>query len=80
MTALDATGLAWYGELCGRALAKAHARSGDRVAIATYLDVGKAFDKAMERYGLAYADQSQRDYGQFLAAIKLGHLEGSMIF
>ena len=80
LTALDATGLEIYGELCGRVLAKAHARSGDGVAIANYLEMGKAFDLAMESYAVAYADQSERDYQDFLKAIKNDVLEASMIF
>jgi hypothetical protein len=61
-------------------LAKAHARSGDRIAIAGFLDAGKAFDQAMERYALSYADQAERDYQQFLQAIQEGELEAGMIF
>ena len=81
MTRLDATGLEGYGELCGRVLAKAHARSGDGVAITAYLgEAGKGFDQAMERYALDYADQSERDYQQFLQVIDAGHLQASMVF
>jgi hypothetical protein len=80
MAALDAKGLEGYGELCGRVLAKAHARSGDAVAIASYLQIGKAFDQALEDFAVGYADQSERDYQRFLQAIKEHRMEASMIF
>jgi hypothetical protein len=78
--ALDARGLELYGELCGRVLAKAHARSGDRIAIAGFLDAGKAFDQAMERYAVAYADQAEQDYTLFLNTIKEGRIEASLLY
>ena len=80
LASLDGKGLELYGELCGRALAKAHARSGDRQAIATWLDAGKVFDQALEAFGLHYADQAESDYRLFMQAIKEGRLEASMIF
>jgi len=80
LASLDAKGLELYGELCGRALAKAHARSGDRIAIAAWLDAGKVFDQALEAFGLHYADQAESDYRLFMQAIKEGRLEASMIF
>jgi len=51
-----------YASLCGEALARAHARSGDRIAIASYLGKGDAFDEAMARFAEAYADQNERDF------------------
>ncbi|MGN6202082.1 MAG: DUF2252 family protein [Solirubrobacterales bacterium] len=51
-----------YAGLCGEALARAHARSGDRFAIAVYLGRGEAFDKALARFAEAYADQNERDF------------------
>jgi uncharacterized protein (DUF2252 family) len=54
--------LTLYAGLCGEALARAHARSGDRFAIASYLGKGEAFDKALARFAEAYADQNERDY------------------
>ncbi len=80
LASLDAKGLELYGELCGRVLAKAHARSGDRHAIAAWLDAGKVFDQALEAFGLHYADQAESDYRLFMQAIKEGRLEASMIF
>ncbi|MFZ9555633.1 MAG: DUF2252 domain-containing protein, partial [Limnohabitans sp.] len=78
--ALDAKGLELYGELCGKVLAKAHARSGDARAIAHALGEGKVFDQAMESFAVAYADQSERDYLMFLEAIKEGRLQTGLIF
>ena len=54
--------MAVYGRLCGWTLARAHARSGDRIAIAAYLGSGKAFDNAIVSFSETYADQNQRDY------------------
>ena len=54
--------LAIYSSLCGEALARAHARSGDRIAIASYLGKGDAFDEALARFAEAYADQNERDF------------------
>jgi len=54
--------LAVYASLCGEALARAHARSGERAAIASYLGKGDAFDKALARFAEAYADQNERDF------------------
>ena len=54
--------MALYGELCGRTLARAHARSGDRVAIASYLGAKDVFDRAIAEFAELYADQTERDY------------------
>jgi uncharacterized protein (DUF2252 family) len=54
--------MAIYGRLCGWTLARAHARSGDRIAIAAYLGSGKSFDNAIASFSESYADQNQRDY------------------
>jgi uncharacterized protein (DUF2252 family) len=54
--------MATYGELCGWTLARAHARSGDRIAIAAYLGNGTKFDRAIVEFSKAYADQNERDY------------------
>jgi uncharacterized protein (DUF2252 family) len=63
-----------YAKLCGWTLARAHARSGDRIAIAAYLGGGDAFDRAICDFGEAYADQNQRDYDEFSAAVASGRL------
>ena len=67
-----------YGQLCGWVLARAHARSGDRVAIAAYLGSGSVFDVAMVEFAEAYADQNQRDYEQFVAAVREQRIEASL--
>jgi hypothetical protein len=59
---LDPGELAIYGEVCGRTLARAHAKSGDRAAIAAYLGSGDAFDQAVAAFAEAYADQNDRDF------------------
>ena len=61
-----------YARLCGWTLARAHARSGDRVAIAAYLGRGDSFDRALARFAEAYADQNERDYAALAAAVKAG--------
>ena len=71
---MSAPDLAAYGALCGEALARAHARSGDRIGIAAYLGKGDAFDQALARFAEAYADQNQRDYERLLAAAEDGEI------
>jgi uncharacterized protein (DUF2252 family) len=66
--------MAKYGELCGWTLARAHARSGDRIAIAAYLGNGNSFDRALLEFSRAYADQNERDYQQLAAAVKSGRI------
>jgi hypothetical protein len=63
-----------YAELCGQALAKAHARSGDAIAIASYLGAGDSFDRALASFAEAYADQNERDYGALRDAVDSGRL------
>ena len=67
-------GLATYGQLCGWTLARAHARSGDRIAIASYLGNGDSFDRAILEFSRAYADQNERDYRELDAAVKSGKI------
>jgi uncharacterized protein (DUF2252 family) len=69
---MDPLALSFYGELCGRTLAKAHARSGDAVAIAAYLGRGDSFDRALASFAEAYADQNDRDYRALAAAVESG--------
>jgi uncharacterized protein (DUF2252 family) len=64
-----------YGRICCWTLARAHARSGDRVAIAAYLGAGDSFDRAIAAFAEAYADQNERDYEGLLAAIESGRVE-----
>jgi uncharacterized protein (DUF2252 family) len=67
-------GLALYARLCGGTLARAHARSGDRIAIAAYLGKSDAFDRAIAEFSVAYADQNDRDYRAMQSAIESGRL------
>jgi uncharacterized protein (DUF2252 family) len=67
-------GMTIYGELCGWTLARAHARSGDRIAIAAYLGGGSSFDKAILEFSRAYAEQNARDYQRLTAAVTSGEL------
>ena len=60
--------------MCGWTLARAHARSGDAVAIASYLGNSAAFDRAMATFAEAYADQNERDYATLQAAVADGRL------
>lgn len=59
-----------YGEMCGWTLARAHARSGDRIAIGAYLGKNDSFDQAVAEFAVAYADQNQRDYQALVDAVK----------
>jgi hypothetical protein len=63
-----------YARLCGEALARAHARWGDRIAIAAYLGNADTFDRALADFSVAYADQNERDYAAFAAAVQSGRL------
>jgi uncharacterized protein (DUF2252 family) len=67
-------GMAQYGRLCGWTLARAHARSGDRVAIAAYLGKGRSFDHAIVEFSHAYAEQNERDYRALGDAVKSGRI------
>jgi uncharacterized protein (DUF2252 family) len=72
---LQPFGLEYYARQCGWTLARAHARSGDPVAIAAYLGKSDKFDAAMTDFSARYADQNERDYEAFLEAIRSGRLE-----
>jgi uncharacterized protein (DUF2252 family) len=74
---LTPTGLQLYGELCGWTLARAHARSGDRIAIGSYLGGGDSFDRAICAFAESYADQAERDHAALCAAIDSGRLEST---
>ena len=67
-------GMQAYGQLCGATLARAHARSGDRIAIAAYLGTSDTFDKAICSFSESYADQNERDYDALLKAISDGRV------
>jgi hypothetical protein len=68
-------GLTFYARICGWTLARAHARSGDPVAIAAYLGASEAFDKSITDFSERYADQNERDYQEFVTAVRSGRLE-----
>lgn len=72
---MDPVALTAYAQICGTTLAHAHARSGDRIAIAAYLGKGDTFDKAMATFSETYADQNERDYAALRAAADDGRIE-----
>jgi uncharacterized protein (DUF2252 family) len=72
-------GLELYARMCGWTLARAHARSGDRIAIAAYLGGGDAFDLAIAEFSESYADQSERDHAALVTAIEAGRLEAERL-
>jgi uncharacterized protein (DUF2252 family) len=69
------TGMSAYGRLCGWTLARAHARSGDRVAIAAYLGKGPTFDRAIVEFSRSYAEQNERDYKALQTAVESGRIK-----
>jgi hypothetical protein len=70
----DAKTLAVYGEACGWALARAHAKAGNPLRISGYLGSSDPFDEAMGDFALAYADQAERDHGALKAAVRTGKI------
>jgi uncharacterized protein (DUF2252 family) len=72
---MNPTTMGIYAKLCGWTLARAHARSGDRIAIASYLGKGDGFDRAMCDFAEAYADQNEHDFEEFETAIEKGRLK-----
>jgi len=77
---IDVEGMArqdWfeYVQLCGWVLARAHARTGDPARIAGYLGKTRTFDEAIAKFGVAYADQTERDYASFVKAIRAGRIQ-----
>ncbi len=77
LDAVAPRGLVLYAEACGWTLARAHARSGDRIAIGAYLGKGETFDRAIAEFAAAYADVNQRDYEAFADAVHTGRLEAT---
>ncbi|MEV0803984.1 DUF2252 domain-containing protein [Kribbella sp. NPDC050281] len=72
---MSPTGLGFYAQTCGWTLARAHARSGDPIAITAYLGDSDAFDQAITDFSKRYADQNDRDYDEFVKAIRSGKLQ-----
>ena len=71
---LTYSAMAVYARWCGATLARAHARSGDRIAIASYLGTSDVFDKAIADFSAAYADQNERDFQTLLDAVQSGRI------
>jgi predicted alpha/beta hydrolase len=71
---LRVPGATLYARLCGTALARAHARWGDRIAIASYLGRGDSFDRAIADFSVRYADRNEQDYEALVAAVRSGRL------
>jgi hypothetical protein len=74
---MTAAGMRAYGELCDWTLARAHARSGDRITIAAYLGQSAVFDQAIAEFAAAYADQNERDHQVLTAAVASGRVTAS---
>jgi uncharacterized protein (DUF2252 family) len=72
---MDPKALATYGRMCGWTLARAHARSGDRIAIASYLGNAPSFDNAIVEFSHAYAEQNERDYKALVRAVESGKIK-----
>lgn len=77
---MNAGGALLYAHLCGETLARAHARTGDRVAIAAYLGERDVFDRAVADFAATYAEQNERDYAAFEHAVASGRLQATTEF
>jgi len=73
----DAGDLRNYARMCGWALARAHARSGDAAMIAGYMGASEVFDDAIADFSVEYADQARRDHRAFVKAIRQGRLKAT---
>ncbi len=73
--AMTPLGLRFYGSICGWTLARAHARSGDAIALAEYLGKSDKFDRSINDFSERYADQNERDYQAFADAVRSGRLQ-----
>ena len=74
VAAMVPAGLQIYARMCGGTLARAHARSGDRIAIATYMGKSDAFERSISAFSVAYAEQNERDYAALARAIEQGRV------
>jgi hypothetical protein len=72
---MDPKAMGTYAQVCGWALAKAHARSGDAIAIASYLGASDALDRALAAFAETYADQNTKDYEALEAAVASGRVK-----
>jgi len=75
---MNAAAMTGYGRLCGWTLARAHARTGDRIAIAAYLGRSDKFDQAIVEFSEAYADQTERDHAALADAVASGRVQAQM--
>jgi hypothetical protein len=71
---MQVPGATLYSRICGATLGRAHARWGDRIAIAAYLGKGPAFERAIAQFATEYADQNERDHAAFAAAVASGRI------
>ena len=78
LSTMSEAGLHAYTRACGWSLARAHARSGDRLAIAAYLGAGPRFDQAIARFASAYADQNERDHARLAEAVAAGEVAAQL--
>ena len=74
---MDTKLMTLYARLCGQALARAHARSGDATAIASYMGSGDSLDRALAEFAETYADQNERDFDALKKAVDTGRLEAA---
>jgi hypothetical protein len=75
---MNAAAMAGYGRLCGWTLARAHARTGDRIAIAAYLGGSDKFDQAVAGFAETYADQNERDHAALADAVASGRMQAQV--
>jgi uncharacterized protein (DUF2252 family) len=71
--------LPFYASLCGRTLARAHARAGDAALMSGYIGTGRVFEEAISEFAMAYGDQTEKDWAAFLAAIKAGRITATVL-
>jgi uncharacterized protein (DUF2252 family) len=79
VSVMKPTNLRNYAKLCGRALARAHARTGDAVILSAYLGKSDAYPDAIASFASDYADQNERDYDALIAAVRQGRVEAKVI-
>jgi len=77
LDSMGPTRLTGYAEICGATLARAHARSGDSLAIGAYLGKGEVFDRAVTEFALAYAEQAERDHAALVEAVSSGRMQAT---
>ena len=78
-TDLKGEGLVQYAKVCGELLAKGHARTGDPYAVSGYIGNSDKFDKAIVSFGVAYADQTTKDFEEYTRAIRAGRIRAARL-